>query len=45
MRFDVIDTAGDVVSEFDDLKDAELYCADNSGHTLEIVPVDEETHD
>ena len=37
MRYDVIDEAGDIVSSFDDLKDAELYIAENNQHKLEIV--------
>lgn len=40
MRFEVIDEAGDIVSTFDDLKDAELYIAENEGHKLEIVEVE-----
>jgi hypothetical protein len=36
-RYDVIDETGGVCSSFDDLKDAELYIAENSEHTLTIV--------
>ena len=36
-RYDVIDERGEVCSSFDDLKDAELYIAENNGHKLEVV--------